>query len=209
MLGAEQSGFISEIGFETYQRILTEAMLELRDEEFAGLFAENSPEQPKPEKDHLYITDCQVDTDMELLFPDEYIRNVAERVRLYRELDSIETEEKLKEFEQQLHDRFGPVPNPSMELLNVVRMRWQAKHLGFEKIILKNSKMLIWFVANQMSPYYQSPVFEKIIRFVQKNPFLFQMKEAKDKLTMISESVNSISEAMKTLKKIQSFVVAD
>jgi transcription-repair coupling factor (superfamily II helicase) len=89
-----------------------------------------------------------------------------------------------------------------------VRMRWMAGQLGFEKIILKNGKMLIWFVSNQMSPYYQSPVFEKVIRFVQKNPFLFQMKEARDKLTMSSESINSINEAMKLLKKIQDFVVA-
>jgi transcription-repair coupling factor (superfamily II helicase) len=202
MLGAEQSGFISEIGFETYQRILNEAMLELRDEEFTELFAESAQDKPQTETEHQYTTDCQVDTDMELLFPDDYIRNVTERVRLYRELDSIETEEKLKEFEQQLNDRFGPLPQPTIELMNVVRMRWLAKRLGFEKIILKNGKILIWFVANQMSPYYQSDVFEKVIRFVQKNPNLFQMKEAKDKLTMSAEQISSISEAMNILTKI-------
>jgi transcription-repair coupling factor (superfamily II helicase) len=207
LLGAEQSGFIAEIGLETYQRILNEAMLELREEEFSDLFKEES-DPNKESAPHQYTADCQIDTDLELLFPDDYIRNVSERIRLYRELDDIENEEKLKEYEQQLTDRFGAIPEPTRELMNVVRMRWIAGQLGFEKIILKNGKMLIWFVANQMSPYYQSPVFEKIIRFVQKNPFLFQMKEARDKLTMISESVNSISEAMKTLKKIQSFVVS-
>jgi len=207
LLGAEQSGFIAEIGLETYQRILNEAMLELREEEFSDLFKEET----NPENEsapHQYTIDCQIDTDLELLFPDDYVSNVSERIRLYRELDDIGNEEKLKEFEQQLTDRFGAIPEPTRELMNVVRLRWMAGQLGFEKIILKNGKMLIWFVSNQMSPYYHSPVFEKIIRFVQKNPFLFQMKEAKDKLTMISESVYSISEAMKTLKKIQSFVVS-
>ena len=205
MLGAEQSGFINEIGFETYQKILNEAMLELRDEEFTDLFEADSPEKNTTETNHIYIADCQVDTDMELLFPDEYIRNVTERVRLYRELDNIETEEKLKEFEKQLNDRFGSLPEATLELMNVVRMRWIAKNLGFEKIILKNSKMLIWFVSNQMSPYYHSHTFEKILRFVQKHTNLFQMKEAKDKLTMSAEPINSISHAIKLLYKIENF----
>lgn len=206
MLGAEQSGFISEIGFETYQRILNEAMLELRDEEFAGVFESEPLEGPKKEEQYLFVTDCQVDTDMELLFPDSYIRNVTERVRLYRELDNIEAEEKLKDFEQQLNDRFGAVPVPTKELLDVVRMRWTAKKLGFEKIILKNGRMLIWFVSNQMSPYYQSHTFERIIAFVQKNPHLFQMKEAKDKLTMNAEQINSINDAIQLLRKIEASV---
>jgi transcription-repair coupling factor (superfamily II helicase) len=208
MLGAEQSGFISEIGFETYQRILNEAMLELRDEEFGNLL-EDQPTEKTPEIEHVFISDCQVDTDMELLFPDDYIRNVTERVRLYRELDNIETEEKLKEFEQQLNDRFGQLPKPTIELMNVVRMRWIAKQLGFEKIILKGGRMLIWFVSNQISPYYKSAIFEKVIRFVQRHPNLFQMKEAKDKLTMSADHVSSISEAMKLLTKIQDFQFAN
>jgi len=207
LLGAEQSGFISEIGFETYQRILNEAMLELREEEFSGVFDEEPTEHRKELSHDIFISDCQVDTDLELLFPGDYISNVTERIRLYRELDNIETEEKLKEFEQQLIDRFGLLPEPTKELMNVVRMRWIARQLGFEKIILKNSKMLIWFVSNKMSPYFQSPVFEKIICFVQKNPTLFLMKEAKDKLTMSSEPVNGISEAMKMLKMIRDFVI--
>jgi transcription-repair coupling factor (superfamily II helicase) len=205
LLGGEQSGFISEIGFETYHRILNEAMLELRDEEFAEVFEDNAKNdgQTKVPEAQDFIIDCQVDTDLELLFPDAYIRNITERVRLYRELDSIETEEKLLEFEKQLTDRFGPLPKPSRELLDIVRMRWIAKSLGFEKIILKNGKMLVMFVSNQQSAYYQTPVFEKIIHFVQKNPRVFQMKETKDKLTMTSEPVNGIGKAMELLKKIQ------
>jgi transcription-repair coupling factor (superfamily II helicase) len=205
LLGGEQSGFISEIGFETYQRILNEAMLELRESEFQGLFDDENvknQEEGKPETAEAYILDCQVDTDMELLFPDKYVHNVAERVRLYRELDNVENEEKLKEFEQQLADRFGPLPEVSVELLEVVRLRWLARSLGFEKIILKSEKMLIWFVSNQQSPYYQSAVFDRILHFVQKNPRLFQMKEAKDKLTMTAEPVGSIKKAMELLKKL-------
>ena len=180
-------------------------MLELRDEEFSGLFAETEEGQTVNRSDHAFVVDCQVDTDLELLFPDEYIRNVAERVRLYRELDSIETEDSLVEFERQLVDRFGALPEQTRELLNVVRLRWIAKNLGFEKIIIKNGKMVINFVSNQMSPYYQSPVFEKIIRFVQQNPRTFHMKEAKDKLTMTSDIVNSIGDAMKLFARISGF----
>jgi transcription-repair coupling factor (superfamily II helicase) len=202
LLGAEQSGFISEIGFETYQRILNEAMLELKEEEFSNLFEDEHTDKPKEKSGSVFINDCQVDTDLELLFPDNYISNVTERIRLYRELDNIETEEKLGEFERQLTDRFGQIPKPTKELMDVVRIRWIAKQLGFEKIILKNGKMLVWFVSNQNSLYYQSPVFEKIIRFVQTHPALFQMKEAKDKLTMSHEPVESISDAMKLLEKI-------
>jgi transcription-repair coupling factor (superfamily II helicase) len=198
MLGAEQSGFITEIGFEAYQRILSEAMLELRNEEFPDLF-ENQEESGTAEEEKdvvVYVSDCLIDTDLELMFPDNYIRNVSERIRLYRELDNTETEEKLLEFTQQLADRFGPVPEPTVELLNVVRLRWMSKKLGFEKLIIKNEKLYVHFVANQMSPYYQSSVFEKIIRFVQLNPRIFQMKETKEKLTMIAENVTSISKAM-------------
>jgi transcription-repair coupling factor (superfamily II helicase) len=208
LLGAEQSGFISEIGFETYQRILNEAMFELREEEFNGVFDEETSEKQDPQT-RMYTTDCQIDTDLELLFPDDYISNVAERIRQYRTLDNIETEDKLHEFELQLIDRFGPLPESTRELMNVVRMRWMAGQLGFEKIILKNGKMLIWFVSNQQSPYYQSPVFEKVIRFVQKHQGLFQMKEAKDKLTMTAEPIEGISKAMSTLKRIQDFVTAN
>ncbi len=209
LLGAEQSGFISEIGFETYQRILNEAMFELKDEEFGELLSNETPENndsgrknPELTPSTDYVMDCQVDTDMELLFPDDYIRNVTERIRLYRELDNIENEDKIHEFEQQLNDRFGDLPKVTSELINVVRLRWTAKLLGFEKIILKNGKMLIWFVSNKSSAYYQSATFENIISFVQKNPKVFQMKEVKDKLTMSAENINSIDEAIGLLKKM-------
>lgn len=209
LLGAEQSGFISEIGFETYQRILNEAMFELKEEEFGDLLSEkpadtinktNDTQEQVSEPD--YVMDCQVDTDMELMFPDAYIRNVTERIRLYRELDNIESEDKILEFERQLTDRFGTMPSATCELINVVRLRWIAKMLGFEKIILKNQKMLISFVSNKNSSYYQSHVFENILAFVQKNPKTFQMKEVKDKLSMTAENVKTIDEAIGLLKRM-------
>lgn len=209
LLGAEQSGFITEIGFETYQRILNEAMLELRDEEFAGVFENDAGEEAdaahanKRLENQTFVTDCQVDTDLELLFPDSYISNVSERVRLYRELDNTENEEALQKFESQLTDRFGPIPEPTLELLNIVRLRWMAKRLGFEKVIIKNDRMIIHFVSNQMSPYYQSPVFDRILRFVQRNPRVFQMKETKEKLTMSAENITNIQVAMEMLAKLE------
>jgi transcription-repair coupling factor (superfamily II helicase) len=222
MLGAEQSGFISEIGFETYQRILNEAMLELRDEEFPDLFNdeksednteesvnENLKANPKilPTRKLEFVSDCQVDTDLELLFPDTYISNVSERVRLYRELDNTDNEESLLNFEKQLTDRFGPLPEPTLELLNVVRLRWKAKELGFEKIMIKGSKLFIYFITNQNSAYYHSPVFDKILKFIQHKPNVFQMKEAKDKLSMTVDNVTSISKAIKLMDTLINFEI--
>ena len=213
LLGAEQSGFITEIGFETYQRILNEAMHELHDEEFAGIFENTetsddkktikNPSDAYPSEHHAFVTDCQVDTDLELLFPDSYISNVTERVRLYRELDNTESEETLLKFATQLTDRFGPIPAPTAELLNVVRLRWLSKRLGFEKVIIKNRRMIIHFVANQKSAYYQSAVFDTVLKFVQRNPKVFQMKETKEKLTMTIENIDSVEAARNILTKVE------
>ncbi|HEX3006758.1 MAG TPA: TRCF domain-containing protein, partial [Bacteroidales bacterium] len=197
LLGAEQSGFISDIGYETYQRILAEAMLELRENEFKDLY--NQEDELAKQEEVVYVADCQIDTDLELLFPDSYIKNISERMRLYRELDNIAEESKLKDFENQIVDRFGPMPKASKELMDVVRLRWKAQNLGIEKIILKGDKMLTYFVSNQDSPFYQSAVFDKLIRHIQKNPRFFQMKEAKDKLSMVVDHVKSIKQAIDTL----------
>jgi len=184
-------------------------MLEISYEEFAGVFENEAAEQSesaqanKRPEHQIFVTDCQVDTDLELLFPDSYISNVSERVRLYRELDNTENEEALQKFESQLIDRFGPIPGPTSELLNIVRLRRVAKRLGFEKVIIKNDRMIIHFVSNQMSPYYQSPTFDRILRFVQRNPQVFQMKETKEKLTMSAENITSIQEAMVVLVKLE------
>ncbi len=199
LLGAEQSGFIAEIGFETYHRILDEAILELKENEFPDIFAEAGDNK---RDDRKYLTDCQIDTDLSLLFPDAYIENNSERLRLYRLLDNIETEEGLQRFEMELEDRFGPVPEVTVELLNVVRLRWMAIRLGFEKIILKKGMMIMHFISNPDSSYYATSTFKSILAFVQGQGRNFRMKESKGKLTLTTDPVNSIAEAIRILEKI-------
>ena len=199
LLGAEQSGFIAEIGFETYHRILDEAMLELKEKEFADLFGE---EESHPPVDRKYVTDCQIDTDISLLFPDAYVENITERLRLYRVLDSIQTEEGLLRFESELQDRFGPVPPVTGELMNVVRLRWMAIRLGFEKIVLKKGLMILHFVSDPESAYYATATFKAVLAFVQSQGRKFRMKETHGKLTLSTDPVNSISEAIGILQKI-------
>jgi transcription-repair coupling factor (superfamily II helicase) len=201
LLGAEQSGFISDIGYETYQKILNEAIQELKEGEYKDLYAEERKQ--KEENKVAFISECMIDADCEMLIPDNYVENVTERIKLYRELDNIPDETKLQAFSNQLIDRFGPMPAPTLELLNVVRLRWLSLNLGIEKIILKNNKMVVYFIANQMSPYYQSATFSKILANVQKNPKLYAMKESKDKLSMSLENIPDITEAINALKKLE------
>jgi len=201
LLGAEQSGFITEIGFETYQRILDEALIELKENEFSDLFAETSkPAVPTTEINYLF--DCHIDTDLELVFPDEYTENISERLRLYRTLDNIDSEDKLKSFENELVDRFGNLPEQSIELLQVVRLRWLAIKLGFPKIILKQNKLIAHFITDQESPYYLSPVFSKILSFVQTQIRHWHLQEARGKLTLHVDNIDSVSNAIQTLQKI-------
>jgi len=211
LMGAEQSGFIAEIGFETYHRILNEAITELREEDdFKDIFKEHDAEvEIKNQKSKIenYITDCQIDTDLELLFPETYIENITERIRLYRALDTIDTEEKLTDFEKELVDRFGEIPEPSRELICVIRLRWLAARLGFEKITLRNERLLVYFVSDQKSPYFGSAIFQRIIQYVQKNPRLFKVKEAKDKLAMSISPIKNIGQAMEALGKFEGFSI--
>lgn len=203
LLGAEQSGFITDIGFETYHRILNEAMLELKESSFHDLYQhEQKEELEKQIADQKFISECHIDTDLELLFPDSYINNISERIRLYRELDNIEDEEKLREFENRIIDRFGEIPEQTIELINVVRLRWIAIKLGIEKIILKNNKMIAYLIADQESAFYTSQVFSRILNFVQQNPKNIQMKELKGKLTMTFEQIKSINESINKIKDI-------
>jgi transcription-repair coupling factor (superfamily II helicase) len=201
LLGGEQSGFISDIGYETYQRILNEALIELKETEFADVYADEN--QAEDDSSKSYISDVQVDTDLELLFPDEYISNVTERMKLYRELDNIADEAQLSLFTQNLIDRFGVLPQQVVELMNVVRMRWMAMHLGFEKIILKNGKMLINFISNQQSLFYQTSTFIKLIQAMQKQPRLFALKETREKLTLTVEKVPTVGRAMDIMTMLE------
>jgi transcription-repair coupling factor (superfamily II helicase) len=200
MLGGEQSGFIADIGFETYTRILNEAISELKENEYKELFPHKEPAE---QNHHLvYVEDCQIDTDLELLFPDEYIFNITERMSLYRELDQIQQEEDLTRFESGLIDRFGPLPVPSIELLEVVRLRWLANRLGFEKLVLKNGKMIGYFVSNPDSDFFKSTTFSHILGFVQKQPARFRMKEGNNKLTLTCEPIVSVRAACDLLISI-------
>jgi transcription-repair coupling factor (superfamily II helicase) len=199
LLGAEQSGFIADIGFDTYNRILNEAILELKETEFSGLFEEPVVTSPK-EKD--YAIDCHIDTDLELLFPDHYISNIRERVDLYSRLDALENETELSGFRQMLVDRFGPLPRASEELLAVVQLRWLARKCGVEKIVLKKSVLITYFVSNPDSPFYSSPKFKEVIRNIQAYPGIFRMREDQEKLSLRSDRVHSIQEAYVILEKL-------
>ncbi|UCG29043.1 MAG: transcription-repair coupling factor [Bacteroidales bacterium] len=211
LLGREQSGFIADIGFETYHRILNEAIRELKEEEFKSYFREEVSKQDASIKVRgelekiVFVNDCVIDTDLELMFPETYIDNISERLRLYRELDNIKHEGSLKEFEERLTDRFGPVPEPGKELLRLVRLRWIALHLGFEKIVIRNGAMVLYFVSDQTSPYYKSPVFEDIVRYIQTKPGSFRLKETRGKLTLQVKMIVGVQAALKTLQDIRSF----
>jgi transcription-repair coupling factor (superfamily II helicase) len=197
LLGGEQSGFISEIGFEMYHKILDEAIQELKETDFKDIFP--------PEENATFVRDCQIDTDLEMRIPEDYVSNIAERLSLYKELDDIETEEKLTAFVAQLRDRFGPIPPQVHELNNTIRLRWKARQLGFEKIILKNRTLKTYFIANQSSAYFQSPLFSHVLRFVQTNPRLCKMKEDKGKLSLTLSPVDSIRDAYVLLDRMLTF----
>ncbi len=194
LLGAEQSGFISEIGFEMYHRILDEAIQELKSSEFKEVY--------ETEEVTDYVTDCQIETDLELLIPDDYITNIRERLSLYKELDSIETEELLMAFQDKLIDRFGPLPQQISGLMNAIRLRWLARKAGFEKIVLRNRRLTGYFIKDQESPYYKSPEFTSVLSFVQANPGRCRMKEARERLTLTFDNVNSVFDGLELLKEL-------
>ncbi|TRX39502.1 transcription-repair coupling factor [Flavobacterium restrictum] len=172
LLGGEQSGFINEIGFDTYQKIMNEAIEELKENEFKDLY---ETEDSGVEKE--YVKDLQIDTDFELLFSDEYINNVSERLSLYNELGTVKNEEELVVFQNKLIDRFGPMPPRANALMNSIRIKWIATRVGIEKLVMKKGKMIGYFVANQQSDYYTSKRFKQMIDFVQKNSSICVMKE--------------------------------
>ncbi|WP_202405930.1 transcription-repair coupling factor [Hufsiella ginkgonis] len=194
LLGAEQSGFIAEIGFEMYHKILDEAIQELKDEEFQGLF---SNESPRP-----FISFTQVDTDLEVLIPDDYVTNITERYNLYTELSKLENDAQLDQFSRGLNDRFGPVPYQVKELMNTLRLQWLGKDLGFEKISFKKKVLRGYFITNKESAYFESGQFGRILRFVSGNPRRCNLKEVKDTLRLGIDDVSTISEAILLLEEI-------
>ena len=202
LLGAEQSGYIADIGFETYQRILSEAMAELRNEgvDLHGL----------PDADRLtggtsgnYVDDTVIETDVQAQLPDDYIGQAAEKLRLYRELDSLTREEDLQAFEQRLVDRFGPLPQPAVELLNVVRLRREAIALGMERVKVKNGLMIVQFVSDSSSAYYKSDLFMGVLRYVTSHPQKFVLRQNNNRLAMTVRSISNIESAWKCLQALR------
>ena len=201
LLGGEQSGFINEIGFDTYQKIMNEAIEELKENEFKDLYEEENDIETKE-----YIKDIQIDTDFELLFPDEYINNITERLNLYNELSTIKSEAELDAYEQRLIDRFGPLPKPAIALLNSVRIKWKATQLGIEKLIFKQGKMIGYFLGDQQSDFYQSNRFMKVLKFAQVNGNLCKIKEKETKsglrLLISFDNVKSVNKALELINMI-------
>jgi len=204
LLGGEQSGFIADVGFETYQRILNEALIELRDAEYR----EPSDEEEKvkvPVKSGLtkpYVPDFQIDTDLEIMFPDEYVSNISERIRLYKELNEIESDEVLVAFEKKLIDRFGNIPPPAEALLDIVRIKWIAVKLGIEKIFLKNNLLIANFVSDHNSQFYRSALFVSIMNYVNSKPRQMSMKQKAYKLSLTINEVKSVKSAIRILSEI-------
>lgn len=207
LLGAEQSGFIGDLGFETYQKILDEALVELKESELESEVksgqADGSPADTSVFDEIQFVADCHVDTDMELLIPDSYVENVSERINLYRRIDSLQDEAAIAAFVSELTDRFGPVPQSILELLQVVRLRWIAVGLGMERIMLKNGKMTISFVSDQNSVFYQSPQFTTIIGNVQRYRSTCQMQQKNGKLVLSFDGVRTVEKALGLLQKLE------
>jgi transcription-repair coupling factor (superfamily II helicase) len=198
LLGGEQSGFINEIGFETYQKILAEAIEELKENEFKELYEEVEGDKPK-----VFVKETQLDTDFELLFPDDYINNITERLNLYTQLNAVEDEKGLAKFETELVDRFGELPTQAVDLFNSVRIKWAANSIGLEKVILKKNKFIGYFLADQQSPFYQTAAFTKILQYAQSHPQQCQLKEKQTRnglrLLLVFDGVTSVEKALRVL----------
>ncbi|MDG3583017.1 transcription-repair coupling factor [Galbibacter pacificus] len=197
ILGGEQSGFINEIGFDTYQKILQEAIEELKENEFSDLY-----DQKKEDK--IYVKETQLDTDFQLLFPDDYINAITERLNLYNELSNITNEEGLEAYQSRLADRFGELPEEAVDLLNSVRIKWIATQMGLERIVLKQGKMIGYFISDQQSSFYQSPCFKNVLQYVQTHPNICKIKEKQTRnglrLLITFESIKSVNKALQVLK---------
>ncbi|MGF1560440.1 MAG: transcription-repair coupling factor [Flavobacteriaceae bacterium] len=203
LLGGEQSGFINEIGFDAYQKILAEAIDELKENEFKELYDEVEGHHEK-----VFVKETQIDADFELLFPDDYINNITERLNRYTELNQVKDEAALCQFEAELVDRFGELPTQANDLLNSVRIKWIANSIGLEKVVMKKGKLIGYFLADQQSEFYQSANFTKVLHFVQQHPNAAKMKEQQTRnglrLLLVFEGVHSIQKALKALAPFES-----
>ncbi|MDD6950514.1 MAG: helicase-related protein, partial [Parabacteroides sp.] len=202
MLGAEQSGFIADLGYEAYQKILEEAVDELKNDEFSDLYNELSDGKEKEGKD--FVKETYIESDLEMLFPPTYIPNDSERISLYRELDNMEREEDIKAFSARLEDRFGKIPKEGKELIRIVRLRRMARSLGIEKVVLKKGQMNMYLVSADDSPYYQSHAFGQLLAYIQKHPRICNLKEVNGKRSIVIKDVPTVAMACSILEEMES-----
>jgi transcription-repair coupling factor (superfamily II helicase) len=196
MLGAEQSGFITDLGYETYQKILNEAVLELKDEEFADLYADSRKE------DENFVSDCTIDTDLDVGFPETYIESSAERISLYRELDSLTNEEQLADYQNRLIDRFGTIPDKAMQLFSALRLRWMALKLGVESIVLKNNRLTLFLVGAENVAYYQSETFGRVILYATNHPRRCELREKDGRRSIVVLNVKNLDTAQAVVSEM-------
>jgi transcription-repair coupling factor (superfamily II helicase) len=200
MLGGEQSGFMADIGFETYQKILDESIRELKRTDFKELFKEEISKQDD------FVKDCTIDTDLEILIPDEYVENITERLSLYSRLDNCDTEEELLQMEQEFLDRFGPLPTEVQELFITVRCRKLAVELGFERLILKNNALRCYFINKADSPYFESNIFKNILDYLQTGTNKAKLKQTGKHFILVMEPANSMQEVYNFLQRMHAGV---
>ena len=197
LLGGEQSGFINDIGFDTYQKILKEAINELKENEFKNLYSSQENEEKS------FVKEVQIDTDLAILLPDDYVNSVSERLTLYNRLSELNNEEELLKFQTDLEDRFGPLPAQAEDLLNSVRLKWKALQLGLERIILKRGLLSAYFIADQESEYYQSEAFNKVLQWVQQSAGKVELKEKETRqglrLRLAIKEVKSVAQGLAVL----------
>lgn len=197
LLGAEQSGFINDLGFETYHKILDDAIQELKESDFKELFASELAEKAK-----LIVQDCIIETDLEILIPDSYIANTSERLQLYARLDNIRNEDELRQFSSEVRDRFGPLPGSVEELINTVRLRWLGEQLGFEKLSLKNERLRAYFLTGR-DDYFNSDTFTGILNFVQQHPRQCKMKDSSGKAMLVIQNISTVDTAIDLLSQMK------
>ena len=196
LLGGEQSGFISELGFEMYQKILSEAVQELKEESFAELFEEER------KADRRYVSEAAIETDFALMIPDHYVNDIPERISLYRELDDLDHESELAAFKERLEDRFGPLPQETEDLIDTIRLRWLAEFLGMEKIVLKGGKLIAAFIANEDSAFFQGATFARILNYLKNHAKDTKMYQRNGALRMSIEGIQSTLAALRLLEDI-------
>ena len=194
LLGANQSGFINDIGFDTYQKILDEAILELKENEFKSVFSEEL-------KDREFVKECILETDLSLVIPDDYVNDINERLTLYKRLDTLTFKDAVSTFSQELKDRFGQIPSQTKELINTLKLREQAKKIGFEKLVIKQNRLVGKFTTSHPA-YFESTSFTKVLNFVQKHKKGVQLKEKNKVLILTLENIGTIQEANEKLQQL-------